>query len=311
MRHFILVCALTLTGAVLAADPAANSKDDAKRGNRVEIKIKGDFRVITSNGIPDHEPGKFPNRRNPNTISEQDYEFYVPLKPQAAEKPVRMRMQPFGVALNGVVFDPFANEFWKRDRESGWQYEPLSGQYDLGTDASNAHVQPDGSYHYHGMPNGLIAMLNAGGLVRMLQIGWAADGYPIYAMNAHGDAKDPLSALKKMKSSYQLKSGTRPDGDKGPGGKYDGLFVQDYEYVSGSGDLDECNGRFGVTPQFPEGTYYYMLTEEFPFIPRYFHGIPDRSFFRGPPPGGGPPPGPGGPFPGGHRGPPPRPPREN
>ena len=288
--RFAIVSALALFRIASAGELI---RDNATPVNRVEIKIKGDFRVITSNGIPDHEPGKFPNRRNPNTIAEQQYEFYVPLKPEIAEKPVRMRMQPFGVALNGVVFDPFANEFWNRDRNSGWQYEPMSGKYDLGTDASNAHVQPDGSYHYHGLPTGLVTMLSAGGMVRMLQVGWAADGFPIYALNAHSDAKNPLSALKKMKSSYQLKSGTRPDGDKGPGGKFDGRFVQDYEFIAGSGDLDECNGRTGVTPQFPDGTYYYMLTDEFPFIPRFFKGVPDRSFFRGPP-CGGPPGGPGG-----------------
>ena len=26
-----------------------------------------------------------------------------------------------------------------------------------------------------------------------------------------------------------------------------GAFTQDYEYVEGLGDLDQCNGRFGVT----------------------------------------------------------------
>ncbi|MFN7138259.1 MAG: YHYH protein [Limisphaerales bacterium] len=95
--------------------------------------------------------------------------------------------------------------------------------------------------------------------------------------------------LKNLKSSYQLKRSERPNG---PGGKHDGTFVQDYEYVAGSGDLDECNGRFGVTPEFPEGTYYYVLTEDFPFIPRKFKGTPDSSFMRKGPAGGGRPGGP-------------------
>lgn len=55
--------------------------------------------------------------------------------------------------------------------------------------------------------------------------------------------------------------------------------------MKGAGDLDEANGRFGVTPEFPQGTYHYVLTENFPFIPRQFKGTPDSSFFRrGPPP---------------------------
>ena len=51
----------------------------------------------------------------------------------------------------------------------------------------------------------------------------------------------------------------------------------DYEYVAGLGDLDECNGRYGVTPEFPQGTYYYVVTSEFPSIPRMWRGEPSES----------------------------------
>ncbi|MBU6180830.1 MAG: YHYH protein, partial [Verrucomicrobia bacterium] len=103
----------------------------------------------------------------------------------------------------------------------------------------------------------------------------------------------------------------RPGGDE-PGGRHDGAFVQDYECVAGSGDLDECNGRFCLTPEFPEGTYAYFLTDEWPVIPRAFRGSPVSLRAEGPPGGfggpGGPegrgPRGPGGP--GGPGGPPPR-----
>jgi hypothetical protein len=44
------------------------------------------------------------------------------------------------------------------------------------------------------------------------------------------------------------------------------------EYVSGSGDLDECNGRIGVTPEFPEGVYHYYLTDTLPFGQRCVKG---------------------------------------
>ena len=29
-----------------------------------------------------------------------------------------------------------------------------------------------------------------------------------------------------------------------------GAFTQDFEYEEGHGDLDECNGKIGVTPEF-------------------------------------------------------------
>ncbi len=53
--------------------------------------------------------------------------------------------------------------------------------------------------------------------------------------------------------------------------------------------LAECNGRSGVTPEFPDGTYYYCISAEFPFVPRTWRGQPDQSFSKGDrPPGGGP-----------------------
>ena len=74
----------------------------------------------------------------------------------------------------------------------------------------------------------------------------------------------------ELRSSYRLKKGVRSGGEKGPGGVYDGAFTRDYEYVKGLNELDECNGRFTITPEFPNGTYAYFLTGNWPFIPRAF-----------------------------------------
>ena len=58
-----------------------------------------------------------------------------------------------------VVFDPNTAEYWNDDRRSGWMIEALSAVRLLGIDQNNAHVQPDGSYHYHALPNGLVKTL--------------------------------------------------------------------------------------------------------------------------------------------------------
>jgi hypothetical protein len=250
----------------------------------VKITTDAQYRHIQANGIPDHTPGQFPNAHNPNVIGPQNYDYKVPLHPKVAEKPVPFRMQPFGIAVNGVVFDPFAAEWWQRNPASGWQYEPHGGAIDLGLDSSNAHVQPNGAYHYHGIPNGMVEKIS-GDKPQVVLVGWAADGFPIYGLWGYSEAKNAGSELKKLSSSYAIKQGDRPAGS--PGGKYDGAFVQDYEYIEGKGDLDASNGRFGVTPEFPEGTYYYVLTDAYPFIPRQFVGTPDASFARRGPPGGG------------------------
>ena len=276
----------------------------------VKIEVRDGFRHITSNGIPDHPPGAFPNRNNPNSISPQRYDFRVPADPKPLETPVEARGALFGVALNGVVFDPGTAEFWRNDRSLGWRMEAIGGPRNLGLDRHNAHVQPQGAYHYHAIPVGLLEKLGGLDAKKPVLLGWAADGFPIYSPLSYSIADDPKSKTKVLKSSYRLKSGTRPSPPDGPGGAHDGAYTRDWEYVAGSGDLDECNGRFGVTPECPSGTYYYVLTEQFPFVPRLFRGEVDPSFMqRRAPVGGRADGGAGGPggLPGGGR--PDRPPR--
>jgi len=276
----------------------------------VSITIEGDHRVIRSNGLPAHETGAFPNQGNPNALRAQTHEYRVPLHPKVAAQPTPARPE-FGIGVNGVVFDSGTGEFWTASSPrtfgggSEWNYEALGGGVPLGLDMNHAHVQPTGKYHYHGVPTGLLDELvshdhehnheHSGDahshavMERMIQIGWAFDGFPIYGPYGYTDANDANSQVHKLRSSYQLKEGERPTPPDGPGKAYDGTFGADYEYVEGSGDLDECNGRFGVTPEFPEGTYYYVVTEEFPSIPRMWRGTPDesiRSRRGGPPPGG-------------------------
>jgi YHYH protein len=274
--------------------------------SEVTITELGDKRIIEANGLPDHEPGRFPNRGNPNEIGAQHYRFEMPLKPRANNESTPVERFIFGIAVNGVVFDPGTAEVWvpgerivsrpgpgtRRPpgppRDDAWNYDGM-GTMNLGLDAHHAHVQPNGAYHYHGLPVGLIKRLQKDkGDSAMLLVGYAADGFPIYAESGHAKADDASTPVKKLRSSYRLKTGKRPTGDEGPGGKYDGTFVQDYEFVAEGGDLDECNGREGVTPEYPDGTYYYVLTETFPFVPRYFRGDPDNSFERRRPGPGGP-----------------------
>jgi hypothetical protein len=166
----------------------------------VAITVEGESRVIRANGLPDHAMGQFPNAHNPNSASAQNYLFRVPVHPAAAGKLTPVGMQNFGIAINGVVFDPAAAEWWHRDPTSGWQYEPMTGHLNLGVDQNNAHVQPNGAYHYHGIPTGLLANVK-NAKSRMVLLGWAADGFPIYAPWGYGKADDAGSGLKTLKSS--------------------------------------------------------------------------------------------------------------
>jgi hypothetical protein len=241
--------------------------------NQVTITEEGDFRIIRSNDIPAHKVGRFPNPGNPNEISEQQLNLRLPLHPTPNIVSSEMR-GPIGVAVNGVYFDPGTAEVWRGDRSLGWNYEALGGAVRLGLDANYAHVQPGGKYHYHGSPTGYLKGISFSPQKHSPLIGWAIDGFPIYALYGYDDPQDETSVIKKLKTSYRLKSGSRPRSPEGPGGRYDGAFVQDYEFVKGLGDLDDANGRFTKTPEFPDGTYAYFLTKDWPVIPRRLRGTP-------------------------------------
>src|SRR5690348_15224510 len=95
------------------AAPSFSDRTTARIGtNRVAITVSGGERVVTANGLPDHIPGQFPNRGNPNTISAQNYTFHIPVNPQVAPRSRDGRGAWFGVALNGIPFEPGTGEFW-------------------------------------------------------------------------------------------------------------------------------------------------------------------------------------------------------
>jgi len=250
----------------------------------VNIEVQGERRIITSNCIPGHPVGRFPNRNCPLEIRAQDFHFEVAAAPVAVEKPVPMGAWLFGVCINGVVLDP-TGPYWDGDSARDWQFEVMSATARpyLGLDGNNAHVQPSGEYHYHSVPEGLLEGLGAGpdAAPAVVLIGYAADGFPIYGPVGPADPQDPQSPLQTLRPSYRLRAGARPGG---PGGVHDGTFVEDFEYVPGLGDLDECNGRVGVTLEHPAGIYHYILTRAYPFIPRLYRGVPSEDFTHGAPP---------------------------
>ena len=253
-------------------------------------------RIITANCIPEHQVGLFgagPGSLNPNAIAPQSETYTLALNPSAAanftpllsttgQGPDLGPQYAFGILFNGVELDPTAAEpfphegFMSPNVNWEWNLEALN--VNLGLDCNNAHVQPNGKYHYHGSPILFLQNLNIPN-DQMTLIGYAADGFPIYYKYAYSDANDANSNVVEMIPSYQLRSGNRPgDGVTAPCDVYNGIYSNDYEFIEISGTLDEANGRTGVTPEFPNGTYYYMVTDDFPSIPRYFRGTPSMDF---------------------------------
>ena len=125
-------------------------------------------------------------------------------------------------------------------------------------------------------------------------IGWAFDGNPIYGPYGYIDPTDQNSGIRRLRTSYKLKDNVVYDEATNPNpARVDGpaiadypagSFVADYTYDFQSGDLDNYNGRFCKTPEYPDGTYAYFITidasdagiAEFPYIigPQ-FNSLPD------------------------------------
>jgi len=261
------------------APASAGSSAGTEPSNTVAITTEGSERVIRANGIPVHPLD--PDFTYRFGVAEQTYEWRVPLEPQVAGSLSEVVTgQKFGVSIEGVPYDPATAAFWNGDRSSGW----LQDAQKFPLDVYGAHVQPGGVYHYHQYPEQWDIVAAMDGTDHGVHLGWAADGFPIYARYGYRQAENATSGVTELRSSWRLRSGARPANS--PGGTYDGTWVQDYEYVVGAGDLDRCNGRTCVTPEHPDGTYAYFVTREWPFVPRWIRGTVNDSF-RPRPPGGG------------------------
>lgn len=237
--------------------------------NTFAMTCSSTLRSISANGVPDHTTGAFPNSGNPNAITAVTVSYSTTLTPALASSSSSVAHK-IGYANNGVSFDPATAESYQN--AGVWKIEALNQSYfPFGVDSSNAHVQPDGTYHYHGMPEGYLTRLGNG--TAMTLVGFALDGFPIYARYGYSTATDASSTVRTMSASYRLKT-TPSSGRPSTSIATMGTFTQDYEYVAGLGDLDECNGRFGVTPEFPSGIYHYYITDGYPYIQRCVKGTP-------------------------------------
>jgi len=265
--------------------------------------VSSDLRSITSNGYPNHTFEEANSNQRP--VVAVNHSFSMDATPSTSStitSILKTNNRPdyvFGIALNGVILDPApAEPFIFTNTSTGeynwdWVFEPtnnISGdQGFVSLDCNSAHVSTAEGYHYHGLMYGyadtLLAGLGSGETTPTspIQIGWAADGFPIvylYGPNGNG-------GLSKLVSSYQVKSGDRSgDGVSEPCDAYNGKYTNDYEYVENSGDLDECNGiARSITLTTDQGSetfdYFYVVTEDFPVIGRYFRGTPNSTFKKG------------------------------
>lgn len=225
--------------------------------NETSMSQRGEMTCIASNGVPDHDMGRFPNRANPNAFREQTLQFCFPTQPEMAGT-VTEGLMTVGVSVTGVPIRPYTAGYYDPNGRrnlgqtpSDWRQQAMHDARSLGMDEQNGHVDRSGLYHYHAVSSDLMA--GQGGTL----LGYAPDGFEI--------RYSPSTAT----SSWQLRLGTRASA---PGGAFDGSFEEDFEYNAGSGTLDACNGAS------VNGTYTYFATASYPYFPRCFKGKVNAQF---------------------------------
>jgi len=240
----------------------------------LQIDVGDNSCTFTTNAIPNHDLNDG-DASFPNDVAAQNVQYVVSVTPAIADAstPLSLTMDN-AILLNGVKVDILAagcfgvgdGRVGCNNPEQPWRFDPLFAANGFRVDSHNAHTQPDGTYHYHGVPN---ALFHDSPTMVSAVVGFAADGFPIF-----GSYFDDAGVVRKARSSYRLKTVDRPTGDGNPGGTPDGAYRDDYEHIDGLGDLDECNGMI------VNGDYGYYMTDEYPYVLGCFSGTPDSSFFK-------------------------------
>lgn len=228
--------------------------------------------------IPGYDIG--PWIGNPNVAANQNFVYKITRNPQPnTGTPVAIGLGHIGVWTNGVsIFN--AEDAMTYNNQGVWYRNAyfFEGQ---GFDSCLGHPQQNGEYHHHVSPACLYDDMDS--THHSPLIGYAFDGYPVYGAYAYTNT-DGTGPIKRMESSYRTRTmsdrTTLPDGSPAsqPGPAINatyplGAFIQDYEFVQGYGDLDSNNGRFCVTPEYPQGTYAYFVTIDANRTPIYPYTI--------------------------------------
>ncbi len=205
-----------------------------------------------------------------------------------------------GIFINGVAFFDYRDgASWQNSSgtlkggpyggmgDGVWNRDAVVGER-LGFDCSKGHPAM-GNYHHHQSPSAFKLDLNVISTVCNLYdadglyvidstqhsplIGFAYDGCPVYGAYAFENTNG-TGPIVRMKSSYHVRNittrtqyanGTTVTAGPVVSSNYPlGYFREDYEYIPTSPSipdyLDEHNGRFCVTPEYPNGIYCYFAT---------------------------------------------------
>jgi len=288
----------TVKGRHYVSGNSTPINDAALTANVQTVQYSANYVYATTQGIPTYVTGPFLDG-NPSLATNQNAIFKFPLAPvQNTTTPVATSGGNIGVFINGVaMFDYRDGVSWKNST-GAYAGGPLGGSGDgvwnrdaipaekAGFDCSKGHPAM-GNYHHHQSPSAfdldltvistICNLYDADGLyaidstVHSPLIGFAYDGFPVYGAYAYKNTNG-TGGIVRMKSSFSLRNitvrntlYTGASVTAGPNVSVTyplGTFKEDYQFntPTTSDYLDIHNGRFCVTPEYPNGIYCYFAT---------------------------------------------------
>ncbi|MFN5416474.1 MAG: YHYH protein [Flavobacteriia bacterium] len=250
------------------------------------VNYSDTYVYVKTEDIPSWIPTGYNWPNNPWFAQAMGYQFRFRRNPIPNVGPeTKTGYGHIGLWKNGCsIYNPKDAKHYKDSStwfQNAWFWEHLI----LETfDPCIGHPNGSGEYHTHVSPSCLYDITDSLNISPL--VGYAFDGYPIYGGYGHSNPLDTNSSVKRLKSSYRLRNITErttlPDGtilspeyygppidtntvsldplNNTPIAAPLGAYMEDYEYVVGLGDLDEHNGRFCITKEYPNGTYAYFTT---------------------------------------------------
>jgi hypothetical protein len=264
---------------------------------------------VKSKGMTDYM-GKF---LNPGSCIAQTYTHQFPRTPSVpTTKTTSPKGGAIGLLTNGIPIYGLGagtsyNGSTNANNGSGvWNTEVGKSEGFVLDTAFGAHPQQNGAYHTHNTPYRLYKYYAS--TVHSPIVGFAFDGNPVYGPYGYTSALSSSSGISRMKTGYSLRNITTRTtiptyssaspavttyttaSQTGPAVNTTypiGSYCEDYEWLSSNGgDLDQYNGRYCVTPEYPSGTYAYFVTvtsagvAAFPYyIGIQYYGAPASASF--------------------------------
>ena len=306
-EHTLTVNQTASGPAIKIIRPAGVTADNSLSITSGSLSTSEHLFTIVSDMLPDPATyGPFPNTANVFRPSAQNLNHVIQFRGGTNSPSLTpWNTGALGIAANGTpLYNPSAGDAQALPGSvnappAGFQYNTVHNASYYGADTAGGWPEVTGEYHYNsgrflfsGDWNALVDsnsyykdtnfsndhFRHTNGHSKI--IGWAFDGHPIYGPYGYTNPSDNTSAPTTMTSSFAL---IATDTHRPVGSKYTdtitidsqsvtlsaGTFLQDYAFTPGSGSLDSSNGRYAITPEYPNGTYAYYLSVDNSQVPVY------------------------------------------